>query len=144
MSQAELDLKAALARLQKGAPRNQQLKMLASKGRLRITVSSVALEAGRSRTLIGTKECAYPEIRRRILDMQVPSNHQRKTHHEMIAQLRRENDVLKKENARIATQLADAVATAWRLKKELEFQKAVQKKSRKASGNVVLFRPSGE
>lgn len=137
-NQAERDLSEALERLERGAPRNQRLKALAAKGALRITVSSVALEAGRSRTLIGTTDCPYPEIRNRILDGRQPIA-QRRTQDDIIAQLRRDNQALKAENANIATQLADAVAAAWRLKKELEFQKALQAQSRRRDGKIVPF-----
>lgn len=137
-NQAERDLSEALERLERGAPRNQRLKALAAKGALRITVSSVALEAGRSRTLIGTTDCPYPEIRNRILDGRQPIA-KRRTQDDIIAQLRRDNQVLKAENANIATQLANAVAAAWRLKKELEFQKALQTQSHRRDGKIVPF-----
>lgn len=142
INRAERDFTEALERLEKGTPRHQRLKALAFKGALRITISSVALEAGRSRTLIGTADCAYPGIRSRILDRRQPTTPPR-TQDNIIARLRRDNQALKAENARIATQLADAVAAAWRLKKELDFQKAVQKQSRSRDGKVVPFDRSG-
>lgn len=141
MNRAELDFTEALERLEKGAPKHQRLRALAAKGALRITISSVALEAGRSRTLIGTADCAYPEIRSRILDRRRPAS-QRRTQDDIIAQLRRENQSLKAENARIATQLADAVAAAWRLKKGLDFERAKQSQSGSLGGNVVPIKPS--
>lgn len=60
------DFLDALKRLQAGAPRNPKLILQKKSGKLRINVSSVALEAGRSRTLIGYKGCQYPEIRATI------------------------------------------------------------------------------
>lgn len=132
----------ALERLEKGMPRHPRLRALSARGALRVTVSSVALEAGRSRTLIGKADCAYPAIRKRIVDGQRPPA-QRRTQDEIIAQLRRDKQALREENARIATQLADAVAAAWRLKKELDFQKQVQKRSRSNDAKVVPFDRSG-
>jgi hypothetical protein len=142
INRAERDFTEALERLEKGTPRHQRLRALAAKGALRITISSVALEAGRSRTLIGTADCAYPAIRNRILDGRQPTI-QRRTQDDIIAQLRRDNQALKAENARIATQLADAVAATWRLKKELDFQKELQKRSRHRDSKVVPFERSG-
>ncbi len=142
MNQAERDFSEALERLERGTPRHQRLKALAARGALRITVSSVALEAGRSRTLIGTADCAYPEIRNRILAGRQPAA-QHRTQDDIIARLRIDNQALRAENSRIATQLADAVAAAWRLKKELDFQRAVQKRSRSRNGKVLPFERSG-
>lgn len=141
-SRAERDFMEALERLEKGTPRHQRLRVLSAKGALRVTISSVALEAGRSRTLIGTTDCAYPTIRKRIIDGRQPPN-QRRTQDDIIAQLRRDNKTLRTENARIATQFADAVAVAWRLKKELDFQKAVAKQSGERDGKVVPFNRPG-
>ena len=45
----------ALRRLISGNPRHDQNVKLAKCGRLRVTVATVAREAGRSRTLIGSK-----------------------------------------------------------------------------------------
>lgn len=138
---AERDLLDALDRLENAAPKHAKLKALAARGQLHISISSVALEAGRSRTLIGTHDCAYPAIRARILDSRPPPE-QRRSQDEIIAVLRRDNQMLKAENARIATQLADAVAAAWKLKKELDFQKALKKTAQAKANTVVrLQRP---
>jgi len=141
-NRVERGLMEALDRLEKGIPRHPRLKALLAKGALRVSISSVALEAGRSRTLIGTAHCAYPAIRQRIMDGRRPPT-QRRTQDDIIAQLRRDNATLRAENARIATQLADAVAAAWRLKKELDFQKAVQKRSDIRDTKIVPFDRSG-
>lgn len=141
-NRVERDFMEALERLERGIPRQPRLRTLLSKGALRVSISSVALEAGRSRTLIGTADCAYPAIRKRIMDGQrLPA--QRRTQDDIIAQLRRDNHTLRAENARIATQLADAVAAAWRLKKELDFQKDVRNRSRSRDAKVVPFDRSG-
>src|SRR5258708_2941611 len=63
---AGADLKRALARLINGNPTNPDLCRLVAEGRLRVSYSSVAKEAGRSRTLIAHKNCTYPEVRKAI------------------------------------------------------------------------------
>jgi hypothetical protein len=64
---ARRDLEDALGRLLAGQPQNEELRMLAEQNRLRISVASVSKEAGRSRTLIGFDDCAYPDVRKRVL-----------------------------------------------------------------------------
>lgn len=65
---ARQDFEAALERLLDGRPTNKKLRELAAAKKLRITVYAVALEAGRSRTLIGSDDCRFPDIRARILE----------------------------------------------------------------------------
>lgn len=65
---AREDFEAALGRLLDGKPTNKKLRELAAAKKLRITVFAVALEAGRSRTLIGSDNCRFPDIRTRILE----------------------------------------------------------------------------
>lgn len=59
----EQDFLAAIGRIKRGCPNNTSLKELAARGRLKMTLSNVAKEAGRSRTLIALEDCRYPEIR---------------------------------------------------------------------------------
>lgn len=63
----ERKIEEAIARLERGEPINRELSKKVKLGTLRITISSVALEAGVSRTLIGHKNCPYPQLRARIL-----------------------------------------------------------------------------
>lgn len=69
MADAGSDLEAAFARLVIGEPANPKLKNAAEAGRLRVNIVTVALEAGRSRTLIGHDNCPFPDLRRRILEL---------------------------------------------------------------------------
>ncbi|WP_323143565.1 hypothetical protein [Massilia phyllosphaerae] len=57
----------ALKRVEEGRPQHPKLIEQAKKGRLKVTISSVALEAGVSRTLIGFDGCRYTEVRKKIL-----------------------------------------------------------------------------
>lgn len=61
------DFADALARLIDGKPHNRELAQKAKEGKLRINISSVARESGRSRTLIALEKTKYPEVRRAIL-----------------------------------------------------------------------------
>lgn len=64
----EKDFFEALDRLCAGKPANPALKRLAAQGKLRISVSAVAKEARRSRTLIACEDCRYPAVRIRVLE----------------------------------------------------------------------------
>lgn len=66
-AEARQDFEDALERLRLGKPKHPDLARLATQGKLRITVASVALEACRSRTLIGFAGCRFPDIRDRII-----------------------------------------------------------------------------
>lgn len=63
----ERKVRTALKRLQSKKPSHPDLQERARNGRRLINVSTVAREAGVSRTLIGHDGCAYPELRREIL-----------------------------------------------------------------------------
>lgn len=59
-------LREAMHRVAAGVPTNKELAKEASENRLKFTFSSVAQEAGVSRTLIGFKGCEYSDIRSEI------------------------------------------------------------------------------
>lgn len=82
---------AALGRLVTGQPQHPELKERAAAGRLRVSIVTVAKEAGKSRTLIGHDGCPYPELRKRILGMM-----------EEGPSARKERDLFKKTSARNA------------------------------------------
>lgn len=65
----EADFLAAIERLDRRTPNNPQNKEAMERGRLKITFSSLAKEAGHSRTHICYEEsCGYPRIRKIVLD----------------------------------------------------------------------------
>jgi hypothetical protein len=68
----EQHLLDAWARVKDGKPENKQLIELAKKGKLKVNASSVAKEAGVSRTLIGYDGCRYMNVRRKILGEELP------------------------------------------------------------------------
>lgn len=61
------DFEQALRRLLAGKPTSPRLSALAKEGTVKINVSTVAEEAGRSRTLIGHTDCQYRAFRQKIL-----------------------------------------------------------------------------
>ncbi|AJY44045.1 hypothetical protein I6G56_14820 [Burkholderia humptydooensis] len=61
------DFISALQRLIDGTPTHPKLIAKAADGKLRVNLLSVSIEAGHSRTLIGHKDCAYPDVRNAIL-----------------------------------------------------------------------------
>ena len=131
----ERDFLDALDRLARGAPRSATLKTRVAKGTLRISFSSVAEEAGRSRTLIGTKKCPYPAVRDRILamtactDPSVPAvQPPGRRVQEIIARLRDEIAILKSEKAALATQALEAANAARHLEKVVERMKRDQRR----------------
>jgi hypothetical protein len=103
----EKDFLDALDRLQSGSPRNKSLKVKQKEGLLRITVQNVALEAGRSRTLIGLEKCRYPRIRELIKQVKGGGEGPPTTHSELIQRLRVDKATLVLQ---IATYKAEATA----------------------------------
>lgn len=91
---AERDLLDALERLKNGSPKNSGLAKKARLGKLRINPSTVAQEAGCSRTLIGHEGCAYPQIRDQVLKFRETASKPATSFEEINRKLRRENENL--------------------------------------------------
>lgn len=101
----------ALRRVASGLPREERNVKLAAKGKLRVTIATVAREAGRSRTLIGLEECAYPEVRKAVLkamDGGVETNAKKPTAAELVSRLREDKAQLENHVRVLATRLHDA------------------------------------
>lgn len=94
----EKALMAALRRLIDGKPRNPDLKQLSRRGGLRVNFTTVAIEAGHSRTLIATKDCRYPQVREAVLEVMQPKKESKSTR-AMIKDLRAENKEVKHRNS---------------------------------------------
>lgn len=62
-----MDFLKAIERISLGFPENEKLKKLKNINRLRLNFTNVALEAGRSRTLIAMDDTKYSDIREIIL-----------------------------------------------------------------------------
>ena len=122
---AASDLMAALGRLRRGQPLHPQLAALNREGRMRISIASVAKEANRSRTLVGSDGCTYPEVRKEIMAAAAvgassPTLRSPKlTAQELIASLREENAILRHEKAMLATRVQDALNVARALERKM-------------------------
>jgi hypothetical protein len=101
----------ALKRVASGKPREERNAKLAANGRLRVTIATVAREANRSRTLIGSNECAYPNVRRAVLeamDGDAGSGSGRPTAADLVGRLRNDKARLESHVRVLATRLHDA------------------------------------
>lgn len=67
----ETRLRQAIWNIERGTPTAPELQAAALAGRLRVSVTTVAKEAGVSRTLIGHDECPYPDVRSDVLKHKV-------------------------------------------------------------------------
>jgi hypothetical protein len=92
----ERDFLDALDRLEAGAPLNSALAKRAKLGTLKINMSSVAQEAGHSRTLIGHDGCKYPQVRGKVTGFKTPLT-EGATAEDVIRRLREENAELRKK-----------------------------------------------
>lgn len=84
----EKDFLDALERLRVGEPTNKNLIAQKKKGILKINVSNVALEASRSRTLIGMDSCRYPRVRELIRKAKVGEPAEPRTYSDLVKRLR--------------------------------------------------------
>jgi len=124
----------AIVRIQEGKPRNKELKERAARRALALNPSTVAREAGHSRTLIGKeKDCRYPRVRKKIEEAKVAKNTLPTTYTELIVTLRADKKELSRQlnlyksealenfTARIKAEKAAAIsaATNAKLVKEL-------------------------
>lgn len=63
----EQEFFSAIERLLQGKPKHRELALKAKVGTLSINTTTVAKEAGRSRSLIGYDGCKYPKVRAKIV-----------------------------------------------------------------------------
>lgn len=153
----EQDLLDALQRLVEGKPTHKTLRAKAKEGRLKVNSSNVALEAGRSRTLIALEDCRYPKVREAVKLAQGGKNALPTTYTQLIANLRADLATVKAEKRLLETTMADHVlarrkaevharrdaAEAARLRKQIvELEKIVHLPRREAPPlpRLVLIR----
>lgn len=145
LSQVEQNLIDALERLKKGEPKNPGLAKKARVGKLRINPTTVAKEAGCSRTLIGLDECAYPKIRDQVLKYRDTASKPATSFEEINRQLRRDNlnlnEAVKIAMSRVAAmelQLHAGEVEAMRKVRDLQRQlaKAIETQNAPRTSNV--------
>ncbi|MGA0534235.1 MULTISPECIES: hypothetical protein [Hansschlegelia] len=125
MAADENDFMAALARLEAGRPTNRALIQRAARGRLKINIVSVAIEAGHSRTLIGHAGCRFPAARTAILASMArvkKSPAGRVTALDAIKALRETNGELEAENRLLATKLVEAMGVVTKLRERHQIE----------------------
>lgn len=105
----EQDFLDALQRLVEGKPTHKTLKAKAKEGRLKVNSSNVALEAGRSRTLIALEDCRYPKVREAVKLAQRGKKALPTTYTQLIANLRADLATVKAEKRLLETTMADHV-----------------------------------
>jgi len=110
---------AALDRLKAGKPENKDLLALVKEGKLRISVSTVAQEAGRSRTLIGHAKCQYPHVRDKILSMRHGEGEPTRLQ-DVLPNKRQETTRLKREAQNLASHCAALIVRAAQLQEKNE------------------------
>ena len=104
--QSKLDFESALERLRENSPSNEDLKRKYEAKHRKITISDVALEAGRSRRLI----YKYPELLEQINSANLKRRLGPNRTHQMIANLRRENENFRAQLAMALTEQAALVS----------------------------------
>jgi hypothetical protein len=143
----ENDFLQALRRLQDESPNHKALKAAKAVGKLKINFSTVAQEAGHSRTLIALENSRYPRVREAVRIAQGETPSEPRTSGDLINKLRADiaelRVQLKKAEAHAvehfdAREKADRQASRWK-----NAYDRLLKKLPTAEGNVVQYGPRG-
>jgi len=129
----EHELMEALQRLVDRRPQDLDLARKAQRGTLRINASTVAKEAGRSRTLVSHERCAYPRVRAAILNYRNPPN-QATSMAETNRRLRSENAELRRSIKLAREAMAAMVRRMERVKNEAD-REVLAARRREQRGN---------
>jgi len=129
----EHELMDALQRLVDRRPQDPDLAQKAQRGTLKINISSVAKEAGRSRTLVSHGCCAYPQVRAAILNYRNPPN-QATSMAEINRRLRSENAELRRSIKLAREAMAAMVRRVERIKNEAD-REVLAARRREQRGN---------
>jgi hypothetical protein len=106
IDQIEIDFRQALNRLKASTPNNKELKILKRKGKLRVNIHNVAVEAGHSRTLLTLTNCRYPITRKMIIGQKAESECDPRTLTQLVIALRAEKRVLNEEISKFRDEAA--------------------------------------
>ena len=129
----EHELMEALQRLVDRRPQDPDLAQKAQRGTLKINISSVAKEAGRSRSLGSHGCCAYPQVRAAILNYRNPPN-QATSMAEINRRLRSENAELRRSIKLAREAMAAMVRRVERIKNEAD-REVLAARRREQRGN---------
>ena len=129
----EHELMEALQRLVDRRPQDPDLAQKAQRGTLKINISSVAKEAGRSRTLVSHGCCAYPQVRAAILNYRNPPKQATSTA-EINRRLRSENAELRRSIKLAREAMAAMVRRVERIKNEAD-REVLAARRREQRGN---------
>ena len=127
----EQDFLEALKRLEDGEPTNRKLKSIRAKGALKITAINVALEAGRSRTLIAMNSCRYPRVREMIKQAKGGKTAAPTTYTQLIQRLRREIAEMKIQKERYQAEATAHYLARIKAEKEATREKEAAARLRK-------------
>jgi hypothetical protein len=124
------DFLNAVARIESGEVLHPILRLKKAEGKqLKLNATNVALEAGHSRTLIGTENSQYPQIRRRVAPgtalgdepVSAPAAKRRgESTQQQIARLLEEKNKQEVVNRILSTRLAQAAQEIHLLEKEIK------------------------
>lgn len=142
-NRVEQAFEEALARLLVGKPNHPTLAEKAEKGTLRISLNTVALEAGQSRTLISQKDSPYQHIRERILALNSDKK-EKKSLNSVIEGLRQENALLRRQ---VTMALSESVAILNRMHQLEQHLNAAQQRvklltNNRDTPNLIIQQPN--
>ena len=144
----EQDFLDALERLETGRPQSPDLRARLKKGKsVKVNISNVAKEAGRSRVLIGQEDCRYPAVRNRILAAAGHEGHEPGNLADVIRHLRAEVAELRAELKEVKSHAAWHLAERLKAEKNAKRYKSERDRRRSGSGlngKVVPFGGDGE
>ena len=137
----EKDFMDALDRLVEGRPTHKTLKRKVVNGRVKISITNVALEAGRSRTLIAMKDCRFPRVRELIKQTQSGSTRIPTTHSELITRLRADLAEMKIQKERYQSEAVAQFLARTKAEKEAKGHIATISRLRKELSRVGKTQP---
>lgn len=139
----EQDFLDALERIEAGRPQHPDLRARIKNGKtVKINISNVAKEAGRSRVLIGQEDCRYPAIRNQVLGAAGQEGREPGNLADVIKHLRAEVAELRAELKEVKTHAAWHLAERQKAEKRVKRYKSELDRRRSGSeldGKVVPF-----
>jgi hypothetical protein len=145
--QIECDFIDAIKRLQEGCPNNRKLKNMSARGVVKITFANVALQAGRSRTLIALVNCRYPRVREMVKQAKGGKSCLPTTHTQLIDRLRAEIADLKVQKDRYQAEAVAHYLARIKLERDANRQRDITERLKRelaAAGKVLTLVPKSD